>query len=439
MKTTTILCIALMAVLLPAVAYAQREPDKQADAALAKLATEMRAAALKFTWKLKGGYSMHSLGVFVSKDGLALVAMDAVTTDNVPTVLTANGKSLRFGTILKLFPEQGVALMKFDHKPGVIIPVGKEEPEIGATIALMPWNNESPQLGKIPPVVGEIMLKRHDIYPKFKEPKFIKVLSFGSGLSTEQRNGLTSCFGIDAKGHLVASLLGLKRYPGQTLITLYPIADIADEIAPLAEGEKPLKHPLSPTDNPEDPATLDPDYIKTTMAMMQRDMGTARTLIKDLMKRYPNSLGIKILAADIMIMDPKGGEPLIGLEDVPLPGPEDSQARQFVMHTVRYVILGSQGENPILEMVKAIECSPKDCIDARVNFAGIFLQVSPPHLAEAADVYRLVYPYMSDTIHVVEKYKNLLAGLGKEKEAAVVNERFYELGKIYRQRRGEGR
>lgn len=338
--------MALIAALLPTVAYAQNEPDKQADAALAKLATEMRAAALKFTWKMEGGYSMHALGAFVSKDGLALVALDAVTTNQVPTVLTANGKSLSFGTILKLFPEQGTALMKFDHKPGVIVPVGKEEPEIGDTIALMPWNSQDPQLGKIPPVVGEIMLKRRDIYAKFKEPKFIKVLSLGSGLSSEQINGITSCFAIDSKGHLVARLLGLKPNPGQTLITLCPVADIADAIGPLAEGEKPLKHPLSPDYNPLDPATLDLEYTKTKMAMMQRDMGSARTLIKDLMKRYPDSVEIKMLAATIMNMDPKAGDSLIQLKDISTARPEDSTARQYIVHHVKYLILVVQGGNP---------------------------------------------------------------------------------------------
>jgi len=439
MKTISCLCLAFFAAPLSSLAEARPEPDKQADAALAKLAAEKRAAMIKFTRKAGEGDTMNSLGVFVSKDGFALVALDAVTTGQVPTVVTPEGKSLRFGTILKLFPEQGAALMKFDHKPDVIVPVGKEEPAIGDTIALIPWNWEDPQFGKIPPVVGDIMVKRSDISSILKEPKFVKVLSLGTGLSSEQGKGLAGSFAVDRNGNLVARFIGVKPYPAQTLITLYPVADIADEIGPLADGEKALKHPLPADVNPVDPATLDRDYTRMAMAMMQRDLVTGRRLLKDLMKRYPNSLGTKMLAVSMMIIDQEGGNPLLQLEDVSSVEPNDSKARQFFLHGMRSVLLANQGKDPIPEMIKAVECSPQDTIEARCNLAGFYLQSSPPRLGKAAELYQQIYPLVSDTIHLVEEYERLLDELGRQKEAAVVNERYYDLLSIYRQQRGEGR
>ena len=89
MKTIISPYLAVLAVLLPLVAEAEAEPDKQADAVLIKLATEKRAVMLKFTWKVGGGETLNALGVFVSRDGLALVAMEAVTMNQLPTVVTA--------------------------------------------------------------------------------------------------------------------------------------------------------------------------------------------------------------------------------------------------------------------------------------------------------------------------------------------------------------
>ena len=175
------------------------------------------------------------------------------------------------------------------------------------------------------------------------------------------------------------------------------------------------------------------------MAMMQGDVDTTRLLIKGLMKRYPNSLMLKVQAANMMILDSRAGKPLIQLDDVPPPDPNDSMAQQFIRHIMRGVILSAQNKDPTPELLKAMECSPIDCMDARANLAGVYLQANPPRREEAVELYRQAYSYMSDTIQIVEQYEKLLNDLGRFKDADRLNERIYELDAVYRRRRGEAR
>lgn len=425
-----------MVTVLSCLAEVQAKPDKQADAALANLASEKRAAMLQLTCNA-GGDAVHNYpGAFVSKDGLALVPIKAVAMAQVPMVVTAEGESLSFGTILKLFPEQGAALMKFDHKPAVIIPVGKVEPAIGEAIALITWEEDSPQFGKAPPIVGDVMLKRSQVMTSSKEPRFGRVLSFGSGCTLGQLDQIPDSFGIDADGNLVARFAGAKPFSNQILLFLFPLADIADEIRLLGEGEKSITHPLSPEENPVDPISQDPQFNRAMLADTKGNQVAAMILIKDLLKRYPESLALQLHAADRMNADWKGEEPLIRLEDVSPISPDDSDARRYILHWVRSAILGAQGKSPIPEMKKAVECSPEDCIDARLSLGVFYARAS--RLRAAAELYRKAYPYMSDTISYVEQYETLLNMLGDYKEAAAPNERYYELLSIYRQRRGQG-
>jgi hypothetical protein len=138
MKTITSLGLAFMVVLLPAVAYAQPEPDKQADAApLPKLATEMRAAALKLTWTVEGGYKVNALGAFVSKDGPAFIDLSSLVWNEKPTAVTADGTPLKLGRVLGLFPKADLALMKLEHHPETWMEFAEKELEEGDVAAVV--------------------------------------------------------------------------------------------------------------------------------------------------------------------------------------------------------------------------------------------------------------------------------------------------------------
>ena len=160
------------------------EPRKS----LVRLANEKRAAALNMSGDLGKGRTASVCGTFVSKDGLALVGLQGIAMKDKPKVETADGKPLKFGTILKLFAEQGVALMKFSHHPKVIVPLANEGPELGETIAFLPLRNNADWPGKLPSIVGPIMVKRRDISTDLKVPRFIEVLSLGSGLHRGQHD-----------------------------------------------------------------------------------------------------------------------------------------------------------------------------------------------------------------------------------------------------------
>lgn len=453
-KAIFFLFLVILTALLPGMAGADDAPAtiasknadrKKADAAFVELANERRAAVLKLSLNPEAGQTRSSFGAFISTNGLALVPLAMVTTKEKPTVVTADGKELKFGSILSLLPEQGVALMKFDHQPEVIVPVTKREPELDEDIALILPQNQASGFGKIPPVLGPIVAKRRDVSTNLKVPGFLKFLSLGSGLSFEQRATISgSCFAINDKGEYVGGMAGINSYPDQSILALYSIADAAGHIDRLANQGIGLKHPLPDASNPLDPAMIDPDYMDMEKAMMGRDSESVRRLLEGLLKRYPQSIPIRMHAATSpLIVDPE--KPLLGLKDFPEPDPNDAnKAHHYLQHTVRSVFLrGMQGkenkERAIREMKSAIGCSPIDSPKGRAELADVYLQLELGRDDEAELLYREAYPYMADTITFLEKYESLLTKTGKHTEAGKVNDRIYELSAIYRARRGEGR
>ena len=112
-------------------------PTSENEEALSKLATTKRGSAIKMTQVGEEEVMNSSYGAFISEDGLALVDLEMLAKGKEPMVVAADAK-LEFGTILGVFPEQNLALMKFDHRPQTWLRIAPEEPEEGEILAFIP-------------------------------------------------------------------------------------------------------------------------------------------------------------------------------------------------------------------------------------------------------------------------------------------------------------
>lgn len=214
----------LIAALFPSLATelsAGELPDNSTNTTLAELAGTKRAAVLRaIVWQTASERDREawSIGVFISADGLALMDLQGLVKQKKPTIEVADGKRLEFGKILGIFPEQELALMKFNHHPKAWISLASKEPEIGETLALLPLDQINQWKSEIPAVVGPVMAKRSSTTPNLRVTRFTKTLSLGAGLSPVQRASLgPGCFAIDREGKLVAFTNGTDSSGRQVL------------------------------------------------------------------------------------------------------------------------------------------------------------------------------------------------------------------------------
>jgi hypothetical protein len=176
----------LLAILLPAVVSAQAEPNKQADAALAKLAAGTRKALIGLNVEHAPNRNQPFLGAFISDDGLALVNLGSLARKQKPTVWIDKGDKmakLKLGSILAILPELELALVKFDHRPKVWLKIAEKEPKVDETVALVPVPMEGVWRDEIPPVIGPIMVKRRGTSSNLRETCFNRILSLGVWLT----------------------------------------------------------------------------------------------------------------------------------------------------------------------------------------------------------------------------------------------------------------
>jgi hypothetical protein len=122
MKASSSVFLAILALLFPVILAAQ---DVITEVAMAK-----RGAALKLSTAVPGTrVFINALGVFISNDGLALVNLSSIALRQKPAAFTVDGTELPLGTILGIFPEQELALVKYNYRPKVWTPLAPKEPE----------------------------------------------------------------------------------------------------------------------------------------------------------------------------------------------------------------------------------------------------------------------------------------------------------------------
>lgn len=440
MKIICSLSLALSIVLFPdkleaddAVAGNAALAAKEAKEALVGHADTKLAAALRMAVTDGPTRDWEHRGAFISKDGLALIdARGLFLWQKEPIVHTANGTLLKFGSILEVFPQQGLALVKFNYSPKVYLDFAEDEPALGEATALLGWEGHRERHildTKAPPVVGPIMEKRHERTGDRREFGFTRILSLGSGLTDRQQRGVSQGnFAIDRRGNLVAFFNSQRRYGNQTIIQLTPVVALADLVRQAVKERRVIPFPLPEDKNPYHTLLGDPTYNRIIQSRVKGDRLESRRLLKVLLIRHPMNYHLKFLALEFYDRE----EPLVGLKDFPEPDQADPAALQVALLGARAFLFieDEKVELAIQALKDAVALSPKDYPQDRYRLARLYFDLG--RLEDSQRSMIQAYASWSDRIGLVEAYERLLIRQSKFKEARELTKRVYELEKIYR-------
>jgi tetratricopeptide (TPR) repeat protein len=414
-------------------AEAAADPE-EGWAELSELAASKRAAAISLNVELPTGQLMPFSGAFISEDGLALVDLGSIARSLTPEVHSADGTRLDFGTILRIFQSPNLALMRFEHRPKAWLRLGRQEPEVGDTVALVLLDGERLIDGKTPPVIGQIMAKRSGLTSNLLLTQFERQMSFGSGLSSDQSNRVApGCFAIDRAGDVIGFYGGTRVDRSQTLRFLTPVVELAALIPSTVEAGKVIPFPLPAANNPIDPAFLASEFRRAGMAEQRGDLKTARLNLESLLERYPDSLRLKIHVSYGALQE--AGEPLLQLADF-TPDPKDPRGQQVacLKHRATMHLVAGDEERMMKDIEAAIALSPDDFEEPRWLLGTMYLNQRRP--VDAERLFREAYAAAPESIEVIERLKDALLVNKKYDEIGELTKRVGELRKIYRRQWG---
>jgi tetratricopeptide (TPR) repeat protein len=435
MKSIATIILIMLTSLFPALLFgAEKAPglDPKNRAALAKLAVEKRRALIGLREEDPANRGQPYLGVFISKDGLALISLPSLARKTKPSLWLAGETQLEFGTILGIFPELELSLVKFKHRPQVWLDIAKSEPDVGDSVALVPSEQGNIWKGKIPPVIGPIMVKRSGMTTSLRSTRFRRILSLGASLTPKQRSFLSpGCFAINQGGDLVAFMGGTQEDQYQTLILLRSANNLSGQIEKLAKGGKAIPFPLSAENSLINLDLIDNDFRAMDLALFERDQLKAQRHFEILLKRYPANLDIKLRAPYLMDRN----NPSLKLANFP-PDPKASKADQIKILAARANIClmkkDFKGAIRELEASTIPKLCPEDFSRQRSMLAGLYYNEG--NFDKAEELYRQAYPFNSDSIDFVASFEALLVKQKKFKESSKLGKRDSELSKIYRPR-----
>jgi len=420
-NTSAVFLLALLVWLRAAPAPAAAAVDN----GLVEMAAAKRGAALKLSEKLPGtGESFYGLGFFISADGLALVNLSDLAFGVNPVITTLDGTVLPLGTILGVFPEPELALVKFKHRPKVWLSLAPKEPDTGEILAIPAFSEVKSSKEKLPPIVGPVMAKRSTIAGNLREAQFKRVLSLGAGMSLPQREAFAQgCFAINRQGELVAVKAGIEATARQRLILLSPLCGLVERIATMAKEGKAIPFPLPAASNPIDPVLQDLAYHQWDLALQQGDGASGQKHLADLRRRFPDNVRVGTLP----------GPTVTGLADLPRLDAKASAAAQVARLSQRGLFLTNSAgdlEGALREFTAALALCPKDYPDSRANLGTLHLQMNHP--AEAEPLLREALALAPESIQLIEIFERMLTQKDNFDEATKFTDRLYELEGLYR-------
>ena len=412
--------------------------EKQSE--LSSMAATKRAAVFKMSTS-----RVHSFGVFISGDGLALAHLQAVATDESPKIALPDGSLKNECEILGVFPAQELVLLKLEHNPSVWLSLAASAPDVDAHVALIPLNNRDPWDSRVPPVTGRVMAKRRILTANLKDVEFVRTFSLGTAISPTQRDFLgPGRFAVSEKGELTAFTAGTTtrnspRMGTQTLIDLAPIAEIGDTVASLASGGRDLGCPLPKDINPVDPASMDELFHSMNLAGQRGDSPEFARLHSVMLKRYPDSILLQSRIPSLFepevqrhLRQPPDIDELLRKLQL---NPNDSTAVQVARLSTRTAVLAlspERVEDAVETCRRAIEMSPRDYADDRLWLAHHHAQNG--ELEKSERLLKDVYESASDDIMVLESLGYVLTRLGKQIELQQLAKREAEVISVYRTR-----
>lgn len=431
MKTISLVMAGIVMWLSGVRVEAQSDPAAE----LEELVAGKRAAALSLWFSHNDpaatDLALTAVGFFISEDGLALVALTAIGWGEVPEVRTADGTVIEWGAILGLYPEQDLALMRFEHRPASWLTLASTEPEVGETVALVPLNHEDLESAAIPPIIGPIMSRRSGLQMDQRVPRFTRVLSLGVGVTPEQSGRLMpGCFAINRDGELVAGFRAVLPMATQTLIEMSPLTGFRQEFDRLSGEDAILPFPVPDEDNPVDPAMADADWEYLILAIQKRDKVTGRQVFERLNERYPESWAVRLQAIRAKFLEP--AESLAMLEDYPQLDAGNSAAEQAVQLITRANLLFAAGdsEGGTRDMEAAVAVGPKDFSGHRYQLARVYEAANRPDDVER--LLREAYEWWPECIELVNALERSAIRRSDLRGALALAKRANELHAIYK-------
>lgn len=408
-------------------------PATAADG-LKEIAASKRAAAIELGVMLKGG-RVEGRGVFITADGLALVDLSMIALPQRPVVFAEDGREVAFGTILGIFPEQELALMKFDYSPKVWLPIAPQEPKMGEPLAFIALKAFDFLATDIPPVVGPIIAKRSSLTVNLSKQQFTRVLSLGSGLTFKQQPCIgPGSFAINNQGELVAIKQGIEMMGRQMLLLLTPITALGEEISRLARGGKSIPHPLPAATNPVDTGLMDEEYSHYEMAQRMGDSAAAMVHLEELAKRYPNSTRIQDMASHLL-KRPTASNPAAKTADAATTASQISAVEKVVHSVARARDLADANKDytgAVKVLTQALDVCPKDYPVPLINLAEYEQKLG--HSAEYGRHLRDALAVAPEIIWLVEQLQKWEFEQKHYDEAQKLTDRIYELERLYRRR-----
>lgn len=386
------------------------------------------------TFNFKNG--MQSVGVFVSKDGHVLACLQVFLKESLPAVaLTPDNSAATVHSIVAVFPDQDLVLLKLNRRPGKWLAISEQPVELGAATAFLVRGQDAPVHA------GPVLARRGARRPTKTGAPFSKVLSIGAHKPRQFPDGASSLPAgsplIDPLGKICGVSNTVQVSEGQVLIEAAPLDRIAKAINTAIEGSGTIPFPIPKKLNPYSEVLQNPDYFKTVNALRARDTVQALKYIEALLKAHPADPVVSLLHIDILYEGGREGE----LEDLltSLFRP-DSMVKfdrlSLLDQRLRIFRNKRQWSQAIATAHEAVECSPPDFPATAFNLAECYVSRGKEtdhrddYLA-AEKWYKIALKSGSDHIAILTSYESLLAQLQRWEESDAVTERIHELERIY--------
>jgi hypothetical protein len=411
----------------------------EVPAGLLESATKLRPA-LFFSLLPLGDKVVPHVGFFIDDKGLALCPLWPLHAKPIPAFRTGEGKSevLKSPAVLEVFPEQMLALVKFDHKPAASLTLAREPAAVGTWVAVVPsgFTGGGMLSGS---AAGPIMAHRitHNVStthpPRPPQKEFS--IAIGNG-PTYQRLLRPGSPMINGRGEVVAAFGGSQSMPGQTLQLALPLGGFPARIEEAIRKGERLKPPLAVEDLGLDPAVLSEEYRLMGASGAVGDTAKARQLARDLVGKFPNSMTARLNEFGYASREVSAGraraEELVDLAKRSPPQESATALDQAAYHEQLGQALMQAGrpDEAMVSLRKSQELDSRAM--ACIALAPLYEKAGD--LAKAEDCWREATTLDAERIAFWDHFQRILSARGKLKEAAAAQERVFLLEDLYRSR-----
>ena len=396
-----------------------------------------REPALFFTLSPAGTKVIPHVGFFIDTKGLALCALEPLYAKAAPVFRTGEGKQveLKKPVVLAVFPEERLALVKFDHKPAGSLTLSNELATVGTWVAVVPSafsRGGGPVAG---PIVAHRLASNFSYVRPPQPPEKQFSIAMGRNPSFE-RVLLPGAPIINARGEVVATFAGSQELPGQTLRLAHPLVGFKQRIDEAVKQEKLRTVPLSNADLPLDPAILSDEYMLMGASAVARDLTKAREFSRKVVEKFPDSLAARseefAYAMQQVLAGQGKQDELVSLAKRCAP-PENSTALEQAAHQERLgqaLVQTDRLDEAMVALQKSDTLDPR----AMASMTLATLHEKRGELDKAEDCWRRTVANDEERIEYWDRYQKILTARGKWKEADMARDRIFLLEDLYRSR-----